>query len=45
MPGKAGTLETLAQHIGLALEPLGTRLAPDNVLPFLAELGLQFLRN
>ena len=38
----AGTLEVLAQQLGLALEPLGDELTPDNILSFLAELGLQF---
>jgi hypothetical protein len=42
MPGKAGTLETLAQQVGLALQPLESQLTSDNVLPFLAQLGLQF---
>jgi hypothetical protein len=42
MPGKAGTLEILAQQIGLALQPLETRLAPDNIVAFLAQLGLRF---
>ncbi len=42
MPGKAGTLEILAQQIGLALQPLQMRLAPENVIAFLSELGLQF---
>lgn len=39
---KAGTLETLARHIGLALEPLQDELAPDKVTQFFAELGLEF---
>jgi hypothetical protein len=42
MPGKAGTLEILAQQIGLALQPLESRLAPENVRAFFAELGLAF---
>lgn len=42
MPGKAGTLEFLAQQIGLALQPLESQLTPANIVPFLAELGLQF---
>jgi hypothetical protein len=42
MSGKAGTIEILAQQVGLALEPLSIRLAPDNIIPFLAELGLLF---
>ncbi len=42
MPGKAGTLETIAQQIARALQPLATELTPANVLPFLAQLGLQF---
>jgi hypothetical protein len=42
MPGRAGTLEVLAQQVGTALQPLGTRLAPANVVALFAELGLQF---
>src|ERR1700733_6353320 len=42
MPGKAGTLETLALQVGLALRPLESQLTSDNVLPFLAQLGLRF---
>ena len=42
MPGKAGTLETLALQVGLALQPLESQLTSSNVLPFLAQLGLQF---
>ena len=42
MPGKAGSLEVLAQHVGLALKPLQTHLSADNIIPFLAQLGLQF---
>jgi len=42
MPGKAGTLETLALQVGLALQPLESQLTSDGVLPFLAQLGLQF---
>ena len=42
MPGSAGTLETLARQIGLALQPLETQLTSDNIIPFLANLGLQF---
>jgi hypothetical protein len=42
MPGKAGTLELLARHVGLALQPLQVRLTSDQIIPFLAELGLQF---
>jgi hypothetical protein len=44
MAGKAGTLEVLAQQVGQALQPLGDQLSPDNLLPFLAGLGLQFPR-
>jgi hypothetical protein len=40
--GNAGTLETIAQQIGLALQPLESELTADNIIPFLAELGLQF---
>ena len=42
MAGKAGTLEVLAQQIGLALQPLQDQLTVDNIIPFLARLGLQF---
>jgi hypothetical protein len=42
MPGKAGTLETLALQVGLALQPLESQLTSANVLPFLAQLGLRF---
>jgi hypothetical protein len=42
VPGSAGTLETIARHIGLALQPLEDQLASQNLIPFLANLGLQF---
>jgi hypothetical protein len=42
MAGEAGTLEFLAQQIGLALQPLEAQLTPDNIIPFLAQMGLQF---
>src|SRR5271170_4895754 len=42
MAGKAGTLEVLAQQVGLALQPLQTQLSSANIIPFLTELGLQF---
>lgn len=42
MASGAGTLETIAQQVALALQPLETQLTPDNVIPFLAQLGLQF---
>jgi hypothetical protein len=42
MPGEAGTLETLARQIGLALQPLEQSLAPGNVMQFFAALGLRF---
>lgn len=42
MPGKAGTLETLAQQLGLALQPLQAQLTPANIIPFLSQLGLTF---
>src|ERR1700722_1530947 len=42
MASKAGTLEILAQQIVLALQPLETQLTAANIIPFLAELGLQF---
>jgi hypothetical protein len=42
MSGKAGTLEVLAQQVGLALEPLQALLTSDNILFLLAQLGLQF---
>jgi len=38
----AGTLEKLAQQVGLALQPLESELTSANIIPFLAELGLQF---
>lgn len=38
----AGTLEKLAQQVGLALQPLQSELTSANIIPFLAELGLQF---
>jgi hypothetical protein len=37
-----GTLEIIAREVGLALQPLQTQLTPANLIPFLAELGLQF---
>jgi hypothetical protein len=42
MLGQAGTLETVARHIGLALQPLKDRLASGQVIALFAELGLQF---
>jgi hypothetical protein len=45
MPTAAGTLETLAQQLALALQPLKDRLASGNVLDLFAELGLQFPAN
>jgi hypothetical protein len=39
---QAGTLERLAQQLGLALQPLESQLTSANIIPFLAELGLQF---
>lgn len=42
MGGKAGTLETVAQQLGLALQPLQGQLTSGNIVPFLAGLGLQF---
>src|SRR5215472_15910703 len=42
MAGSAGTLETIAQQVALALQPLETQLTPDNIIPFLSQLGLQF---
>ncbi len=42
MAGKAGTLETLARQIGLALQPLQAQLTPANIIPFLSQLGLTF---
>ena len=42
MAENAGTLEFLAQQVGLALQPLQTQLTSANIIPFLAELGLQF---
>jgi hypothetical protein len=42
MAGEVGTLECLAQQVGLALQPLEAQLAPTNIIPFFAQLGLQF---
>ncbi len=42
MAGTAGTLETIAQQLAAALQPLESQLTETNILPFLAELGLQF---
>ena len=42
MPNPAGTIEILAQQVGLALQPLPGRLTAENIRPFLANLGLQF---
>ena len=42
MAGEVGTLEFLAQQVGLALQPLEAQLASANVIPFLAQLGLKF---
>src|SRR5262245_41073254 len=42
MAAKAGTLETVARQIGLALQPLQQRLASNQAIELLAELGLQF---
>jgi hypothetical protein len=42
MPNNPGTLEALAGVVGQALSPLAGQLTPANVIPFLAELGLQF---
>jgi hypothetical protein len=42
MAGKAGTLEVLAQQVGLALQPLENQLTSANIIPFLSQLGLQF---
>src|SRR5437588_12891362 len=42
MPGQAGTLETIARQVGLALLPLEQNLASGNVIQLFAELGLQF---
>jgi hypothetical protein len=42
MPSNPGTLEALAGVVGQALSPLAAQLTPANVIPFLAELGLQF---
>lgn len=41
MPGKAGTIEVLAQQLGLALQPLEEQLKPERFLELLAELGLR----
>ena len=45
MSGKAGTLEILAQQVGLALQPLEQELASGNIIQLFAELGLQFPPN
>ncbi len=42
MADGAGTLETLAKQVALALQPLETQLTPANLIPFLSEMGLQF---
>jgi hypothetical protein len=42
MPGPAGTIETIARQLGLALQPLEQKLAPGNIIQLFAELGLQF---
>jgi hypothetical protein len=42
VPGSAGTLETIARQLGLALQPLEDQLSSQNIIPFLANLGLQF---
>lgn len=42
MPGTAGTLETIARQIGLALQPLEQLLASANVTTLFAQLGIQF---
>ena len=42
MPASAGTLESLARHVALALQALQSQLTADNIIPFLSELGLQF---
>ena len=42
MPGQAGTLETIACQVGLALQPLEQMLASGSITQLFAELGLQF---
>lgn len=42
MAGQAGTLETIARQIGLALQPLEQQLTSGNIISFLSGLGLQF---
>jgi Family of unknown function (DUF6603) len=42
MAGTAGTLETIARQIGLALQPLEQLLASANVTTLFAQLGTQF---
>ena len=42
MAGRAGTLETLARHVALALAPLEAKMASGNVAGLFSELGLQF---
>jgi hypothetical protein len=42
MPQAAGTLELAARELGNLLAPLEQKLSPGEVVPFFAELGLQF---
>jgi hypothetical protein len=42
MAAQTGTLEKLAQQLGLALQPLQVELTPSNIAPLLSELGLTF---
>src|SRR5262245_47377369 len=41
MAANAGTLESIARHVGLALQPIQDLFAPENVTQLFAELGLQ----
>jgi hypothetical protein len=42
MASDPGTLELIASQVGLALAPLEAQLTPTTIIPFLAELGVQF---
>lgn len=41
MAGEAGTLELLARELGKALQPLEDRLASENALTFITQLGVR----
>lgn len=42
MASQAGTLETIAKHVSLALQPLEAELDQGNVIAFFSQLGLKF---